>query len=223
MSKKILDKKQAIMRSFTFADLRAKPLTRDDGQDDSIRILEGHASVFGQDTDIGGYFTERISKGAFDDCDFTDVPFFANHDIGRIPMARSRRNNGNSTMTLSIDDVGLKIEAKIDTKGNPDSAALYSAIERGDITGMSFMFTVGSDEWDFTDEDHPIRTIHKIKKVYEVSAVNWPAYDGTDISGRDKDAVDTAKKAVETARAQALDNATEKEKIKIRNRILGGI
>lgn len=144
MSKKLLDKKQAVMRSFTFADLRAKPLTRDDGQDDGIRILEGHASVFEQDTDIGGYFTERISKGAFDDCDFTD-------------------------------------------------------------------------------EDHPIRTIHKIKKVYEVSAVNWPAYDGTDISGRDKDAVDTAKKAVETARAQALDNAAEKEKIKIRNRILGGI
>lgn len=75
MSKKLLDKKQAVMRSFTFSDLRAKPLTRDDGQDDGIRILEGHASVFEQDTDIGGYFTERISRGAFDDCDFTDVPF----------------------------------------------------------------------------------------------------------------------------------------------------
>lgn len=227
-NKKKVNQGEKVVRLFKFADLKASTEKReaDDGTAKEEKVLEGHASVFNQETDIGDYFREVIKPGAFDNADLTDVPLFVNHDSSRIPIARSRRNNGNSTMTLSIDDVGLKIRATIDTEGNPEAAALYSAIQRGDITGMSFCFSVDKNEWDWTDEDHPKRTITAIKKVYEVSAVNFPAYDGTDISSRDKDALDNARKAMEFARSQDLEKSKlekEKDVLKEKIKILGGM
>ena len=78
-----------------------------DGEDDGIRSITGHPAVFNSPADIGGWFEETIDPGAFDDCDLTDVCLFANHRDMKIPLARSRRNNGSSTMQLSIDDIGL--------------------------------------------------------------------------------------------------------------------
>lgn len=162
------------------------------------KFVEGHAAVFEQRTNIGGWFDEVIERGAFDECDFKDVALFVNHEWSNIPLARSRRNNGNSTMTLSVDDVGLKIRAKLDVENNPDAKALWSAVSRGDLRGMSFAFTVskGGDEWQNLKSDMPLRVIRKISKVREVSIVNFPAYEQTDVSiaARAKVILDSARK-----------------------------
>lgn len=225
MSKKI--KKGTVERRFIVPDIMAiEKRVADDVEDDGIREIKGHAAVFGQKTSIGDWFDEVIDRSAFEDCDFSDVPLLTNHDMCKVPLARSRRNNGSSTMTLSLDDAGLLIDAKLDTRGNPEAAALYSAIARGDVDGMSFCFSVSSDTWDWSDEDHPLRTINKISKVYEVSAVTFPAYEGTDISARsDKEALESARQLLESKRTEqrkAVETAATIEALKIKNRILGG-
>ena len=159
-------------------------------------IVEGYAVVYDKKTDICGYFEETIKRGALDNADLKDVPLLVNHDTDTIPVARSRRNNGSSSMTLTVDEKGLKIRAELDLKNNARASELYSAIKRGDISGMSFMFTVKTDEWTDEDTEYPKRTIKEIAKVYEVSAVTFPAYSDTSIGAR---AVDTesAKKILE--------------------------
>ena len=100
--------------------------------------ISGRPIVYESKTDLG-WFDEVIDRGALDGADLTDVRFLVNHDTRKIPLARSRRNNGNSTMQLSPDYEGMAIEALLDTENNSESRSLYSAVQRGDITGMSFM------------------------------------------------------------------------------------
>lgn len=202
-----------IRRSYEFKDIRALGLN---DEDDKVKRLEGHPAVFNSSTSIGGWYDEIIERGAFDGCDFTDVPFFVNHDTSKIPLARSRRNNSNSTMELKIDNVGLYMRADIDTENNQEARQLYSSIQRGDITGMSFCFRVKEQKWENLDTPTPTRRIIKISKVYEVSAVNDPAYEDTDINARDKVALDNAKLTLDNVRTQELDNseALEIEKLK---------
>jgi len=189
--------------------------------EDGKNKVEGHPAVFDRQTDIDGWFGEVIERGAFDDCDLTDVLLFVNHDMKKIPLARSRRNNGNSTMTLDVDETGLHMNATLDVENNPDARAVYSAIERGDMDGMSFCFTVKEQKWSDLDTDYPTRHITKIAKVYEVSAVNFPAYTDTDISARsDREALDNARKAVETAKRQQELESSETEKLKLQISIL---
>ena len=106
------------------------------------KIIEGHAAVFNRQTNVGDWFYEVIDANAFDKTDLRDVPLIVNHDYSKIPLARSRRNNGNSTLTLAVDEVGLSIRAKLDVENNADAKALYSAVERGDLDGMSFAFNM---------------------------------------------------------------------------------
>lgn len=187
-------------RNFSMADLRA--LT--DGN-----TIEGHAAVYDQTANINGWFNEVIERGAFDNTDFTDVLFSVNHDLDKIPLARSRNNNANSTLQLQVDNVGLAVKANLDVANNADAKSLYSAISRGDMNGMSFIFWVGDEEWEGLDSDMPTRHIRAISKVQETSAVSFPAYSGTDINARDKFALDSAKQALENARSQTkeLDNS----------------
>ena len=193
--------------------------------DEKEKIIEGHAAVFGQTINVWDCFYEVIERGAFDETDFKDVALFVNHDDSQIPLARSRRNNGSSSMTLAVDDVGLAIRAKLDVDNNPDAKALYSAVARGDIEGMSFCFKVADEEWTNLDSDMPTRHIKKIGRVVEVSACNYPAYDGTDIHARAANALESAKKALDNARVRSLDNnkANEIELYRLKNRILGGL
>lgn len=189
------------------------------------RIIEGHAAVFNRQTSVGGYFFEVIDSGAFDNTDLRDVALFINHDFSKIPLARSRQN-GNSTLTLSVDDIGLAIRAKLDIEGNADARALYSAVERGDLDGMSFAFVVADEEWRNLESDMPTRRIKKIDKIFEISACSYPAYSETDISARGELAQDSAKKVLENARANSTTSwnfQNEIEILKIRNRILGGL
>lgn len=206
MNKKNLPKNDEVaVRSFGVADFRAA----EEGS-----TVEGHAAVYDQKVSIGGWFDEIIERGAFDGCDFDDVLFFVNHDTRKIPLARSRRNNGNSTMQLSTDEKGLFIKSTLDIDNNTESKSLYSSIKRGDIDGMSFMFTIAEAKWTDLDTDTPCRHILKIRKVYEVSAVNMPAYSNTDINARDKSALDNARAALDNAK-QELDNSTKKNEAEI--------
>jgi uncharacterized protein len=201
------DKEEKVIRNFTMPDVRA---------DEDGSTIEGHAAVFDQRTNIGGWFYEIIERGAFDGTDFDDVLFSTNHDLRKIPLARSRRNNVNSTLQLSIDEKGLQIKANLDTENNTDAKSLYSSISRGDMDGMSFIFWVKDEKWEDLDSDMPTRRIQKIKRVIEVSAVTFPAYTGTDIHARDKQALDNAKLALDNARSDELDNSKELELEKIK-------
>ena len=182
-----------ITRAYAVEDFRAQ-------ESEKGKRIVGHAAVFGRMTNIGGWFNEIIERGAFEESDLTDVLLFVNHDMRKIPLARSRRNNGNSTMTLSIDDKGLLTDSLLDVERNSEALSLYSAVDRGDISGMSFMFRVKEDKWEDLDTDMPTRRILKIGKVFEVSAVNLPAYEDTDLSARDKVALENARRALDSAK-----------------------
>ena len=190
---------------------------------DGNSLITGRPIVYDSKTDLG-YFDEIIERGALDKTDLTDVRFLVNHDLSKIPLARSRRNNGNSTMQLSVDDFGMSIRVLLDTENNAEARALYSAVQRGDITGMSFMFSINSEAWDDLESDHPTRRIQEIGSVVEVSAVTFPAYDSTEINARGKEALDNARQAVETARQQRAKSVdTDLDLLKAKTRILGGI
>ena len=185
-----------ITRSFNF-DVSAQ------NNEEHGNFIEGRAIVFDSPTDIGP-FEEIISRDALKETDLRDVRFLVNHNTNMIPLARSRNNNENSTMQLKITEEGLDIRADLDTEGNTDAANLYSATKRGDISGMSFMMTVDGEEWDWENEEHPTRTITRIGKVFEVSAVSFPAYEATSLEARDnEEALESAKSALESAKAEA--------------------
>lgn len=178
-------------------------------------ILTGRPIVYDARTDLG-WCDEIIEAGALADTDLKDVRFLVNHNTDMIPLARSRNNNANSTMQMSVDDEGMAIRVDLDVENNSEAKNLYSAVERGDIDGMSFMFTVDGDRWDDIESEHPTRTVTKIGKVFEVSAVTFPAYEQTSISARGLDeALDSAKSSLENAKAEARAIELKKQKIRI--------
>jgi HK97 family phage prohead protease len=119
-------------------------------------------------------------------------------------------------MQMSIDEEGMAIRVDLDIENNSEAKNLYSAVERGDIDGMSFMFTVDGDKWDDIESEHPTRTITNIGKVMEVSAVTFPAYEQTSISARGLDsALDSAKSSLDSVKAEARAIELKKQKIRI--------
>lgn len=203
-------KKELERRSYTF-DVRAE-------ENEQGNIITGRPIVYNSRTDLG-WFDEIIETGALDGADLTDVRFLVNHDLSKIPLARSRRNNGNSTMQLNVDNDGMTIRVLLDVENNSEARALYSAVQRGDITGMSFMFSIVGEEWEDLESEHPVRHIRKIGSVVEVSAVTFPAYESTEINARSKEALENARSVVETARQQSeqsvdTDSNLELEKAK---------
>lgn len=203
-------------RSYNF-EVRAE-------ESDQGNIITGRPIVYNSRTDLG-WFDEIIEPGALNNTDLTDVRFLVNHDISKIPLARSRRNNGNSTMQLTTDNDGLGIRVTLDTENNSEARSLYSAVQRGDISGMSFMFGIRDEEWENLDSDHPTRHIKDISTVVEVSAVTFPAYESTEINARSKEALENARSAVETARQQNASSVEtdELELLKEKAKILGGL
>ena len=193
MGDKNPDKKPLEQRSYSF-EVRAE-------SGEKGNLITGRPIVYESKTDLG-WFDEIIERGALDGADLTDVRFLVNHDISKIPLARSRRNNGNSTMQLSPDYEGMAIEVQLDTENNSEARSLYSAVQRGDITGMSFMFSIDDYEWENLESDHPTRHIKKIGSVVEVSAVTFPAYESTEINARSKEELESARLALEKAREQ---------------------
>lgn len=155
-------------------------------------FLRGRPIVYDSRTNLGD-FDEIIKAGALDDADLSDVKFIVNHNVDMIPLARRKAGNENSTMKLAVDKKGMDISVNIDSERNTDARKLMSAVERGDLDGMSFMFTIDGQEWEGLETDHPTRTITRIGKVFEVSAVTFPAYADTELSTRSKDILAAAR------------------------------
>ncbi|OPG98978.1 peptidase U35 [Chryseobacterium mucoviscidosis] len=198
-------------RSFTFPDLRAET---------EGGVIQGHAAIFDQKTVIGGMYEEIIERSAFMKTDFRDVVLTVNHNLQNIPLARSRNNNANSTLQLSIDDQGLFVRGSLDIENNTEARALHSSVAREDINGMSFIFFIRDHKWEGLDTNMPIRRILDISRVIEVSAVSFPAYAGTDINARDQQALESARIALENARSELVSSPSELEVLRLRNQIL---
>lgn len=177
-------------------------------------FITGQPIVFGDTYDVGGMFGETIDEGALDNTDLRDVRFLVNHNFSMIPLARSRNNNANSTMQLEKVQGGLNIRARLDTENNATAKELYSAVSRGDISGMSFAFLVDKEEWENLDSDYPLRRIKSISSVFEVSAVTNPAYTATSIEARsDVEALENAKTLLESERQKAAEERKAKAEV----------
>lgn len=183
-----------------------------DFNEDESRIVEGYALRFEDETvlftdEYGNDFKEVIARGALDGADLSDVPLKYNHSNETMIMARTRSN----TLQLTIDEQGLFIRAELaDTNNGRD---LYELVKRGDIDKMSFAFTVLEDTY---DRDSRTRTINKIDKLFDVAAVDFPAYDNTSISAR-------SYFELEKEKEQTLEREKEQKRQKLLLKIkLGG-
>ena len=174
-------------RQFRRNDLHPefRTVEREDEDAEESMIVEGHACTFNEQYCMydGRYYKifEQIDPHAFDECDMSDVIMQYDH-AGRV-MARNRNN----TLELTVDEKGLL--ARADLSKSELGPGLYRDIKNGIIDRMSFAFTVAEDKREETEDYENdvitvLRTITKIGKLYDVSAVSIPANDGTDISAR---------------------------------------
>lgn len=196
------------IRAFDF-EVRAEETERG-------KTLTGQPIVYDERTNLGWY-DEIIDNNALAETDLRDVRFLVNHNTDMIPLARSRNNNANSTMQMEvIEGKGMTIRVDLDTENNAEAKSLYSAVERGDLSGMSFMFIVDGDSWEDIDTDHPVRHIRSIRQVLEVSAVTFPAYEATSIQARGlSDALESARASLESAKTEAEQIERKKQIIKL--------
>jgi len=146
-------------------------------EEDSGEIrVSGYAAVFGEETNIGGMFTEEIRQGAFKDAvGRDDVVFLINHE--GLPLARTR----SGTLTLREDDHGLYMEAALDPS-DPDVRSIVPKMKRGDLDKMSFAFIPTRQSWD--DKSKTPKRMIEEAQLFDVSIVTTPAYDGTEIGLR---------------------------------------
>ena len=151
--------------------------TRIDSTEDGKEIVVGHASMYNTRSEFMGFY-ETIEEGAFTDdlIKSSDVRALINHDQNLI-LAR----NTSGTLKLEADAQGLRYEFEMpETSYGKDLAV---SMKRGDITQSSFAFTVEKDDWSTDDNGNDLRTIKKIKRLYDVSPVTYPAYqDANDLT-----------------------------------------
>lgn len=178
-----------IERKFDFAS-RAENL--EDGADKLI--IEGYALKFNSPTVLfeenGIQYKETILPEALENCKMADVIFNYNHQ-GKV-LARTR----NSTLELLPDSEGLFIRARLD--GTAEGRQMYEEISKGYIDKMSFAFTIAEEAF---NKDERMWTIRRIKRIYDVSAVDFPAYEDTWVEAR--------KAAILEAEAQEKRQAAE--------------
>ncbi|AXF57416.1 HK97 family phage prohead protease [Salicibibacter kimchii] len=159
-------------------------------QDSNELVVTGTPVVFDTATQINdpmGQYTEIINRGALQGVDLNDTRLLYNHDLSRIPLAKAPK-----TMQLRIDDKGLHMRATLpDTE---EGRSVYTAVSRGDLTGMSFSFTCdpAGSRYDVKTQT---RSISRIKKIFECSIVPFPAYQTTSVEARNQmdEAVDHEK------------------------------
>jgi HK97 family phage prohead protease len=187
---------------------------------DGARVLTGYAAKFNALSEFIGEFREEIAPGAFAAVMGGDVRALFNHDAN---MVLGRTTNG--TLRLSEDETGLRVEVSLpDTRYADD---LWTLVQRGDISQMSFGFTVGASGQTWRKQaGTPIRRITKVNRLLDVSAVTYPAYQQTSIQARDIEAalagldadnneVDALKRVDDTDAVTVLPTQTAK-----RNRTL---
>lgn len=174
------------MKELRIAQLEAETRADAAAASESL-ILSGRPIVYDAATTINdpaGRYIEIIKRGALDGADLDDVRLLYNHDLGKVPLARTPK-----TMKLTADAAGLAMEATL--PNTQEARAVYEAVKRGDLDGMSFSFTVpeGGSTYDPATNT---RTITKIKKVYECSIVPFPAYPQTSVEARSAQAASLA-------------------------------
>ena len=153
-----------------------------EGEEKQIH-LQGYALTFDSLSEDLGYFREIIRKGALDNCKMDNVVLNVNNDMDK-PLARNNKGNGIGTLTLTVDEKGLFFDAiPTDTSYSRD---LISNMEAGIIDKCSFAFSLDwqDDEsqtwdWDTNNRGYDLRTINKIKEIFDVSIVTNPAYEST--------------------------------------------
>lgn len=164
-------------------------------------IVEGYAAVFDTITNLG-WMNEVIDRKAFDNADMSDIVMKYNHEDSILPMARTR----GGSLQFNIDDHGLKIRAKLpETSVNKD---IYTLIREGILSKMSFAFTVKSENYDYETDT---RRILEFDKIYDVSVVDVPAYETTEIYARSKEQYEKEKE--EYLKKKQLE--LEKQKLKL--------
>lgn len=170
-------------------------------------VITGMPVVFDTPTvinDPAGSYTEIINRSALDGVDLNDTRLLYNHDFSKIPLARAPK-----TLALSINEQGLNMRAILpDTE---EGRSIYTAVKRGDLTGMSFSFTCDGDGSHYDIETNT-RTISKIKKIYECSIVPFPAYQTTSVEARSQ-----------MTEAQRKEQEKQQAKIKINQILKRGI
>lgn len=188
---------------------------RSDNESDSF-IVEGYASTFEEYT-LGDWgdeeWRERIEPDAFREADMSDVVFLRDH-AGQV-FARTKNN----TIALMSDDKGLF--SRTDLSSTSAARGMYEDIDSGLYTQMSFAFTVAEQRFEETQEDGKriyTRVISRIKKVYDISAVAFPANPTTDIGISTRSIFDGA---IEELRAERLErrkaeNEAERQKAIVR-------
>lgn len=187
---------EKVVKEIRLVDMRAL--------DEEGMIVEGYAAVFDSVTDLG-WIKEVIDRHAFDNADMSDIVMKYNHENSVLPMARTR----GGSLQFNIDDHGLKIRAKLpETSVNRD---IYTLIREGVLSKMSFAFTVKSEEYDY---DTDTRKILEFDKIFDVSVVDVPAYETTEIYARNKEQYEEEKRQYEENKNEHKLNF-EKEKVKL--------
>lgn len=145
---------------------------RAESNEDGKMEIKGYAAVFNSPETYD--YTEVIDSKAFDEADMSDVVLRYNHNDSFMVLARTR----NKSLSLDVDDKGLLIDATLQDDIT-DHKNIYNAIKSGLIDKQSFAFTVEEDSYDY---DTDTRTILKIGKLFDVSVVDQPFYNATDVS-----------------------------------------
>lgn len=160
-------------------ELRICEIRADTTAEKKDLTLVGRAIVYDYYTiinDAAENFTEVIRNGALDETDLTDARLLYNHDLSKIPLAKTPK-----TMQLIKDSAGLKMVAHLlDTE---EAKSVYTAVKRGDLSGMSFAFKVPSGGDKYNPKTNT-REIFKISEIYEISIVPFPAYPQTSVEAR---------------------------------------
>ena len=181
-------------------------IVQDEGQDSQEMWVEGYAVRFNSPTVLFEYdgieYKEQVANDAFSEARMDDVIFNYNH-AGRV-FARTR----NRTLQLTVDAQGLFIRARLD--GTAEGRTLYDDIKNGFVDRMSFRFTVAKESY---ENDKRLWTVERIKKLYDVAAVDIPAYDDTSIEARKAFALEAD--AQEQKRKADAELAKQKLKLKL--------
>jgi len=168
--------------------------------ENDVMKLSGHASVFDSPTTLfefeGVEYKEVVARGAFDGCDMSQCCLKYNHSDHVPILARVR----GGSLKLSVDEIGLFFDAELfDTTTSRD---VYSLVKQGGLDKCSFAFTIDDEEYDNVTHT---RTIKKIGKLFDVSIVDIPAYDDTEVSARDYF-------KLESEKVRALEKAQEEKR-----------
>lgn len=168
--------------------------------------IKGYAAVFNSPETYG--YTEVLAPTAFDEADMSDVVLRYNHNDSFMVLARTR----NKSLELDVDEKGLMIDATLQDDIT-DHRNIYNAIKSGLIDKQSFAFTVEEDTYDY---DTDTRTITKIGKLFDVSVVDQPFYNATDVSvARDVKNNDFLARREEIRKQHELDKLKEEVKAKL--------